>query len=201
MFVLAVGVALVLAWYFDAGAAATAVAVLIGLPAAYLAWAAFRADRMEAAAVDVEAVVGQLAVAVRAQWEQEAAFRRVNDPYPLPVAWRTAHEGLGEPWPLLKDLARAWPGGPPGDPARWPQDVAGLVGQDAEIGEVFADRIPTRRLVILGDPGAGKSVLLIRLLLDLIDRRADGAPVPVLFSMASWNPRQPLKVWLAEQLR
>ncbi|MFF7021963.1 NACHT domain-containing protein [Streptomyces klenkii] len=201
LFVLAVAAALALAQYFDAGVPATTIAVLLALPAAYLAWAAFRADRDEADDVGVEAAADRLAVAVRVQWAQEASFRRVNDPYPLPVAWRAADEDMTEPWPLLTDLARAWPGGPPGDPARWPSDGAGLAGQDAEIGEVFADRVPTRRLVILGEPGAGKSVLLIRLLLDLIDRRADGAPVPVLFSLASWNPSQPLMAWLAGQLR
>lgn len=66
---------------------------------------------------------------------------------------------------------------------------------------MFSERVPTRRLVILGEPGAGKSVLMIRLLQDLIERRANGEPVPVLFSLASWDPHQPLKSWMADQLR
>ncbi|WPO69484.1 NACHT domain-containing protein [Streptomyces sp. KN37] len=143
----------------------------------------------------------QLAVAVRNQWDAEATLRRVNDPYPLPVAWRAAPAELAVPWAELKDVARAWPGGPPGDPARWPQDAAGLNGQDGALGEVFSNRVPTRRLVILGEPGAGKSVLLVRLLQDLLARRAEDDPVPVLFSLASWNPHEPLKRWLADQLR
>ncbi|MFE2541735.1 NACHT domain-containing protein [Actinacidiphila glaucinigra] len=192
--------ALLLAWSFELGTAATAVVVVLGLAPAYISWAAFRADRAEAD-VDLDTVAEQLAVAVKAQWDDEAAIRRVNDPYPLPVAWRAADEDLAEPWLQLTDLARAWPGGPPGDPIQWPMSVAGLAGRDAQIGEVFVDRVPTRRLVILGEPGAGKSVLLIRLLQDLLERRIDGAPVPVLFSLASWNPQQPLKAWLAEQLR
>lgn len=65
---------------------------------------------------------------------------------------------------------------------------------------MFSEKVPTRRLVILGEPGAGKSVLLIRLLQDLIARRAAGDPVPVLFSLASWDPHQPLKTWMAGQL-
>lgn len=193
--------ALALAWHFDLGTAATAVTVLLGLAPAYLAWAAFRADRTEAAAVDLDTAAEQLAVAVKSQWDDEAAVRRVNDPYPLPVAWRAADDDLAEPWPLLRDLARAWPGGPPGDPASWPEDSGGLADRDAQIGAVFTDRVPTRRLLILGEPGAGKSVLLIRLLQDLVERRTDRALVPVLFSLASWNPRQPMKAWLAAQLR
>jgi NACHT domain len=201
LFVGTVAAALWLARHFDLGAAATLVAVLPGLAPGYLGWAAFRADRAEAAAMDLETVAGHLAVAVRNQWEEETAVRRVNDPYPLPVAWRAAGEDLAEPWPLLTDLARAWPGGSPGDPTLWPQDAGGLAGQDAEIGAVFTDRVPTRRLVILGEPGSGKSVLLIRLLQDLIERRAASDPVPVLFTLASWNPEQRLNAWMADQLR
>ncbi|MFD7409541.1 NACHT domain-containing protein [Streptomyces sp. NPDC059866] len=193
--------ALVVAHRFDLDTAETAVSVLLGLAPAYLAWAAFRADRLEASPVDLGKVVGELAVAVKNQWDSEAEVRRVNDPYPLPVAWRAADDDLAESWPLLGSLARAWPGGPPGDSALWPSDAAGLAGQDAEIGQVFSERVPTRRLVILGEPGAGKSVLLIRLLQDLVARRSDSDPVPVLFSLASWDPHQSLKTWMADQLR
>ncbi|MCC5480471.1 NACHT domain-containing protein [Streptomyces barringtoniae] len=193
--------ALALAQRFHLGTAATAASVLLSLASAYIAWAAFRADRAEATAVELGAIAGQLAEAVKNQWDDEAAVRRVNDPYPLPVAWRAADDDLAEPWQLLTDLACALPGGPPGDPALWPRRAAGLSGQGADIGEVFAERVPTRRLVLLGEPGAGKSVLLIRLLQDLIARRTEDAPVPVLFSLASWNPDQPLKPWMAEQLR
>jgi GTPase SAR1 family protein len=38
--------------------------------------------------------------------------------------------------------------------------------------------VPTGRLVVLGEPGAGKTILMGRLVLDLLARRADGGPVP-----------------------
>ncbi|MDI5973271.1 NACHT domain-containing protein [Streptomyces sp. SL13] len=200
--VLGIGGALALARRFELGTAATAVALLPSLAPAYLGWAAFRDDRAESAVVDLDAVADQLARAVQKQWDNEAEIRRVNDPYPLPVAWRAADADLVEPWHALADLARAWPGGPPGDPARWPADATGLAGEDAQIGEVFSQRLPTRRLVVLGEPGAGKTVLLIRLLQDLIERRTGGGLVPVLFSLASWDPtRQRLEKWMAEHLR
>ncbi|MFF7349953.1 NACHT domain-containing protein [Streptomyces antimycoticus] len=167
----------------------------------HITYQAAHAGSAAAGSVDLETAAGQLAVAVKTQWDDEAAVRRVNDPYPLPVAWRAADDDLSEPWSQLTDLARSWPGGPPGDPTLWPHDAAGLAGTDTQIAETFADWVPTRRLVILGEPGAGKSVLLIRLLQDLIERRTSDSPVPVLFSLASWNPCQPLKTWLAEQLR
>ena len=194
--------ALGLAWYFELGRAATAATLLPSLASAFLAWKAFLHDRIEAAVIDLGTAADQLAEAVSNQWDAEAAVRRLNDPYPLPVAWQAADADLVQPWTLLADLARAWPGGPPSDPARWPAEASGLAGEYAEIGEVFAQRVPTRRLVVLGEPGSGKTMLLVRLLHSLISQRADCGPVPVLFSLASWNPAgQPLQDWLADQLR
>jgi hypothetical protein len=200
--VLGAGGALALARHVGLDAAATAVALLTTVGPAYLGWKAFYYDRAEAAIMDLEAAADHLARAVKKQWDDEMQIRRVNDPYPLPVAWRAADADLVEPWPLLGELARAWPGGPPGDPACWPAQAAGLAGSDAQIGEVFTQRVPTRRLVVFGEPGAGKSALLIRLLQELIEQRPQGGLVPVLFSLASWDPaRQPLQEWLAGQLR
>ena len=62
-------------------------------------------------------------------------------------------------------------------------------------------RVPTGRLVVLGEPGAGKTMLMVRLVLDLLARRAGGGPVPILAPVASWNPAgQDLRDWLAAQL-
>ncbi|MFI6012788.1 NACHT domain-containing protein [Streptomyces sp. NPDC051243] len=62
------------------------------------------------------------------------------------------------------------------------------------------ERVPTRRLMILGGPGTGKTMLLIHLLLALTAVRTQGGPVPVLFSLASWNPQlQSLEAWMAER--
>ncbi|WP_330476776.1 NACHT domain-containing protein [Streptomyces platensis] len=202
LMVLGAAGALALTRHFDLGTAATAATLLPTLAPAYLTWKAFQHDRAEATAVDLEKVASQLAQAVKKQWDDEAAIRRLNDPYPLPVAWRAADADLVEPWPRLAELARAWPGGPPGDPGRWSADATGMEGADAQIGEVFAERVPTRRLVVLGEPGSGKTMLLIRLLQDLIERRKGDGLVPVLFSLASWDPaHQRLEDWLAEQLR
>ncbi|MEU1015321.1 NACHT domain-containing protein [Streptomyces sp. NPDC005898] len=185
----------------QAASVVSSLVALLGVPPAVVVlWQLWHRRPATSRSV-LEEAAGQLAVALRNQWDAEAAVRRINDPYPLPVAWQPADSELQEPWTHLEELARSWPGGPPGDPARWPRDVAGLAGQDGAIGEIFTDRVPTRRLVILGEPGSGKSVLLIRLLQDLLARRTDGEPVPVLFSLASWDPHQPLQRWLADQLR
>ncbi|MFD0391811.1 hypothetical protein ACFQ3Z_00185 [Streptomyces nogalater] len=54
--------------------------------------------------------------------------------------------------------------------------------------EVFTDRVPGKRLLILGEPGAGKTMMLLRLLLGLIRTRQPGSPVPVIFP---WPPGTP----------
>ena len=62
-------------------------------------------------------------------------------------------------------------------------------------------RVPTGRLVVLGEPGAGKTMLMVRLVLDLLVRRTKGGTVPVLASLASWDPlSQDLHGWLGATL-
>lgn len=158
--------------------AAVVAALLPTLAGAYLAWSAYRADRAEAASAptDPGAVADRLAVAVRRQWEAEARARRLADPYPLPVSWRGADAGLAEV-------------------------TQGLAGRDAQIGALFADRVPDRRLLVLGAPGSGKTLLLVRLLLALVEDRTAGEPVPVLFPLASWDPTAvDLRGWMERKL-
>jgi hypothetical protein len=145
-------------------------------------------------------VADQLAIALRSQWEAEAAHQRLHDPHPLPVAWQPADPSLVESWHDLVTTAQRWPGGPPTNPATWATGPAELAGADTELADVLA-RVPTGRLVVLGEPGAGKTTLLVRLLLDLLARRGPGGPVPVLVPLAAWNPADDdLATWLARRL-
>ena len=92
-------------------------------------------------------------------------------------------------------MASASARGTPGRLARmtWPVKATELV-------DVLA-RVPTGRLVVLGEPGSGKTMLMVRLVLDLLARRTGGDPVPFLVSVASWNPtEQDLRDWLGTQL-
>ena len=61
--------------------------------------------------------------------------------------------------------------------------------------------VPTGRLMVLGEPGSGKTMLMVGLVLDLLARRAAGGPVPILATLASWDPaRQDLHDWLGATL-
>jgi hypothetical protein len=195
-------IALGLAHYFDLGTAVTAVSLTAAVPGLYLAWATFRGDRADAAGgLTLDMVADDLAVAVRRQWENEAELRRLNDPHPLPVSWDAADADLVETWSDLVTTSSGWPGGPVSRPGGWARSPTGLSGTNAELGDLLSRRIPTGRLVVLGEPGSGKTMLLVRLVLDLLYRRAPRESVPVLVGLSSWNPaEQDLHTWLASRL-
>lgn len=152
-------------------------------------------------ATDVTARTEELAGLVTEQWDNEASLRWVYSSDLLSVAWEKADPELVTEWSTLARTASSWPGSPQVDSGQWADDAEGLARADSQIGEVLTRQVPTRRLVVLGEPGSGKTVLLVRLLRDLLRSRPDGQ-VPVLFSLASWDPNgRSLRDWLAEQLR
>jgi hypothetical protein len=189
--------------HLDSGAVGIVVSVSLGLPALWLTVAGYREARSSAQVSNLTMahVADQLAVAVRTQWEAEASMRRLNDPYPLPVSWDPADQSLTDSWDSLVRLARSGAGWPaPPSQETWADDPDGLAGEGGELVEVLA-KVPTGRLVVLGEPGAGKTMLMVRLVLDMLARRAVGGPVPFLASVASWNPAaQDLRGWLDAQL-
>lgn len=80
-----------------------------------------------------------------------------------------------------------------------------------EVGEYFRniERTRTKRLVILGAPGAGKTILSIRLILDelhnvyYVQRRADVAvvtPIPVRINASGWDGTQDITKWIVYRL-
>jgi NACHT domain len=59
-----------------------------------------------------------------------------------------------------------------------------------------------RRLLIIGEPGAGKTVLAYQLIefLDEIALDDPAAPMPILLNLASWQPQSSLADWTVDQL-
>jgi predicted NACHT family NTPase len=105
----------------------------------------------------------------------------------------------------LKEQATTGPGWPAQAKKRrasWAKGPKDLEGERNELVDVLA-RVPTGRLAVLGEVGAGKTMLMVRLVLDLLARRGTGGrkPVPVLASLASWDSvSQDLRGWLVTGL-
>ena len=130
-----------------------------------------------------------LAHAVGAGLDREEELRRIQDPFPLPVRWQQAPDNIMDHWENIRRVL-------PGESAA-PLD---LTGRLPDIATIYR-RIPSGRLVVLGRAGSGKSVLAARFVLDLLRTRERGGPVPVVFSLGSWNPTTTgFRDWLAAQL-
>jgi type II secretory pathway predicted ATPase ExeA len=76
------------------------------------------------------------------------------------------------------------------------------------IGRAFAAtgdaRGNKRRLLILGEPGSGKTILLLQLAQYLLDKAENdpAAPVPVVVNLATWaNNRTSIADWLIDELQ
>lgn len=133
---------------------------------------------------ELNAAADRLASAVREQLGREERLRRLQDPAPIAVRWDTGPQDLIDHW---ENVTGAGP--------------VDLGGRFEEIADVL-DRVPSGRLVVLGPAGTGKSVLMVRLALDRLERRAPGERIPVILPLASWRPQaQPdLWEWAAELL-
>jgi hypothetical protein len=174
-----------------------AVAILTVLGGVITVWTV-AASREPLPPVNLKAMADELAGAVRSNWLFEMERWQVLDPYPLPVGWVPASQDLLASWAAIVLLTQgspteSWPGAD-----SWAPGFDALARGNGDLAEVLS-RVPTGRLVVLGKPGAGKTILLIRTVLRLMDRRLEGQPVPFLLPMASWNPsEQDLMTWMAE---
>ncbi|MBL1105654.1 NACHT domain-containing protein [Streptomyces sp. 5-8] len=148
--------------------------------------------RQEQAPPEPGTLADDLAVVVREQWLDEASARGLRDPRVLPLAWRATG----------RDVAQL-PRGADSRVLRVRLDGR-LHGRFDEVIGQLADgyaRLPNRRLVAIGEPGSGKSVLAILLTLGLLAAREPGGPVPVLLPASSWDPvREPLDDWIVATL-
>ncbi|GAA3726936.1 NACHT domain-containing protein [Streptomyces tremellae] len=68
-----------------------------------------------------------------------------------------------------------------------------------DIAAHYRATVPAR-LVVTGAPGAGKTVLVLELLLALLEDRAEHDPVPVRVSLAGWKPDTSLDELLVSHL-
>lgn len=126
--------------------------------------------------------------AVQAQWSAEVARRELDQPHPLHLQWRPA------PPECRSATAAGWP-----LTGEFPDDPSDCRPPATALAEAFAAH-PARRLVILAEPGAGKTTLAVLFVLAALAASAPDSPVPVLVPVAGWNPEEPIDEWLADRL-
>jgi hypothetical protein len=149
-----------------------------------------------AEAGELDRVLSWLVVQVRQQWEHDAVLRHLYDPLPLRVRWCSTRRPVAADRVLVLD-----------DPAGTDWESLPLCGHAEEIVQAFL-KLPHERLVVLGEPGAGKSVLaalltlgLLRLREALEPEKRKRTPLPVLVPISSWDPQaEHLQTFLARRL-
>ncbi|WP_424709700.1 helix-turn-helix domain-containing protein [Kitasatospora acidiphila] len=140
-----------------------------------------------------------LAREVRRRLQREEEQRRVHDPFALPVRWLPAPERLMDHRANVERLVSGVvPAVTHTDAA---SDASPDLGGDLRGVADYYRSIRSGRLVILGRAGAGKSVLTMRLALDLLEPPGCPERVPVVFSLGSWDPTTTaLRDWMVDLL-
>ncbi|MFB4285538.1 NACHT domain-containing NTPase [Nonomuraea sp. MTCD27] len=168
---------------------ATILAIPPAVAALWIAWKALQTGSGSSAPA-LSTIARELAATVRDQWQLDMEARRIYDPYPLPVRWVTAHPSLVDHWVNVRDDGIDAP--------------LALDGRFQSIAVTY-QRVPSKRLVLLGGSGAGKTILVASLALTLLADPDVGSdtlrPVPVLLSPTSWEPnRESFQAWLEREL-
>lgn len=158
-----------------------------------------------------------LAAAVREQWSKNVA--RISDPYPLEVPFSVLTTATVDPSDFQPETAgkNVSEGGATAQPSPpdGPIDVMDtwasvrnqhgdeplvLDGAFEDIATVFAtDGLP-QRMVILGEPGSGKSMIAQWLTVHLLESYPELDLAPVFLSLATWDPAVPLEEWAATEM-
>jgi DNA-binding SARP family transcriptional activator len=132
----------------------------------------------------------ELAVAITRQWTAEVEMRSLYRPAPVHVRW----SDTGRP---VAAVASAVLGEDQDDRC---EERLSRRGDLTDVVSRFRE-LPAQQLVVLGEPGAGKTVLAVLLTLGLLADPVPGSPTPVLLSLASWDPqREHLHSWLTRTL-
>ncbi|WP_158853356.1 NACHT domain-containing protein [Saccharothrix deserti] len=168
----------------EAADASSVVAAVVGLFGVLAVWAWRRNPRHgQSTPGQVAEAARLLARLVRQQWQDEAVLRQLFDPAPLPVLWAD--------YPLhnVSDHRQLI-----GDPVTCRADAP------QELASAFRG-LPRRRLVVLGSAGSGKTTFAVLLTLALLRDHDANEPVPVLLSLASFDPsRDSLRAWLRRRI-
>ncbi|GAA3430801.1 NACHT domain-containing protein [Kutzneria kofuensis] len=157
------------------GAVVVLFIVLIGLLDPWLRHSGATAPSTTA---QLTAATRALATATTSQLRVEAEQRELLRPCQLNVTWSAAAPELA-------------------DPKCQPAELSGSIDELVP----WYRRLPSRRLVVLGPAGSGKTSLATLLALGLLDDAALNDPLPLVLPLGAWNPRVDLRTWMTQRLR
>jgi len=152
----------------------------------------------------LDELADSLAVAVTEQWTRAALERRLLQPEPIPVHWQRSSRPLAGPVSAAVESQQFPP--LPGLSPTVSRQLRG--GRLQDLHAVYGS-LGSGRLVIIGEPGSGKTGAAVLLVLAALKHRQQVpsqdrqlVPVPVMFTLHGWDPNtQRVGDWLAARLQ
>ncbi|WP_370971244.1 NACHT domain-containing protein [Amycolatopsis sp. cg9] len=148
--------------------------------------------------LQIDAAATDLVDRLLEQWDREIRHRRerFGDARTIPLTWAEATGLTADPASVLGSAT------PVGEVRL---KLSGRLDDNPdEAAKKLADafeEIASRRLIVLGEPGSGKTFLGITLTTGLLRAWSPGKPVPVFLSLSSWDPvTESLDSWLVHEL-
>ncbi|WP_199040054.1 NACHT domain-containing protein [Glycomyces salinus] len=150
----------------------------------------FRRNNRTSLDTTAKEVTEKIADKMRQELRAEERLRRLQDPFPLPVTVKGSDNLIIDHWANIR---------------MQPNHDAPieLSGKAANLKQIF-DRIPSGRMVVLGEAGSGKSILANQFALAILEdreRNPKGTSIPIVFQLWSWNPmNENLRDWMADTI-
>jgi hypothetical protein len=152
----------------------------------------------------LDEIADSLAAAVTEQWTRAALERRLLQPEPIPVHWERSFRPLAGPLSTAVESRQFAP--LPGLSPALKRQLRG--GRLKDLYAVYGG-LGSGRLVIIGEPGSGKTGTAVLLVLAALEHRQQVpspdrplVPVPVMFTLHGWDPNtKRVGDWLAARLQ
>lgn len=161
-----------------------------------------RSQRPEDSVSVVDRAANDLFVASRKQWIAEAAQLGLDAAtIRLPISWEVAETDLFSTIDRAIRVGNDIPEDDQTNERDWVGTTTQLAGSGRELAETWWRRVPSRRLVLLGEAGSGKTELLYWVMSTLLDRNTPDRHIPVFIPAASWTRTETgVKAWVVNWL-